>query len=115
MAGLKAVSLFLLGMLAVLGVAAVAAAHIEPGEIAVKFGTLNTFQAGVLLLVIGLVGSIEVAKGRRPRRLRTIMVGIALLSMPAGSVRRIATASRTIQGTAIAVSEAMSNAIKYGS
>jgi hypothetical protein len=80
MASFKAVSLFLLGMLAGVGVATVVAAHIEPGEMAVKFGVLNIFQAGVLLLVIGLAGGIEVTKGQRPRRLRTIMVGIALLA-----------------------------------
>jgi hypothetical protein len=81
MVGFKAVSLFLLGTLAGLGVATVVAAHIEPGEIAVKFGTLNTFQAGALLFIVSLVGGVAVAKGERTRRLGTAMGGIALLAI----------------------------------
>jgi hypothetical protein len=81
MAGFKAISLFLLGMLAGLGVATVVVAHIEPGEIAVKFGTLNTFLAGALLLIVSLVGGVAVAKGERTRRLGTALGGIAFLAI----------------------------------
>jgi hypothetical protein len=81
MAGVKAINLFLLGVLAGLGVAIVVAAHVEPGESAVKFGELNTFLAGSLLLTVSLVIGVEVAKGERTRRLGTALAGIALLAV----------------------------------
>jgi hypothetical protein len=82
MTALNATGTFLLGMLAGLGVALVIAAQpLDVGGTVSQFGPLNIFQAGVLLLVIGLVGSIEIARGLRPRRLGTIMAGIALLAV----------------------------------
>jgi hypothetical protein len=82
MAALKATGTFLLAMLAGLGVALVIAAQpLDLGGTVSHFGPFNIFQAGVLLLVIGLVGSIEVARGLRPRRLKIIMAGIALLAI----------------------------------
>ena len=85
MAGFKATSLFLLGMLAGLGVALVVVAHpLDPGRPVAQFGSLNTFLAGVLLVTIGLVGSVEVAKGQRTRQLRTALGGIALVAILLG-------------------------------
>jgi hypothetical protein len=81
MASSKAISLFLLGTFAGLGLATVVAAHIEPGTIAVTFGTLNTFQAGVLLFIVSLVGGVALTKGVQTRRLGTAMGGIALLAI----------------------------------
>jgi hypothetical protein len=82
MAGFKATSLFLLGMLAGLGVAIVVVAHpLDPGRPVAQFGSLNTFLAGILLVTIGLIGSVEIAKGQRTRRLRTALRGIALVAI----------------------------------
>jgi hypothetical protein len=82
MSALKATGFFLLGMLAGLGVALVIAAQpLDLGGTVSQIGPVNIFQAGVLLLVIGLVGCIEVARSPRSRRLRTIMAGIALLAV----------------------------------
>jgi hypothetical protein len=69
-------------MLAGLGVALVVVAHpLDSGRPVAQFGSLNTFLAGILLVTIGLIGSVEIAKGQRTRRLRTALRGIALVAI----------------------------------
>ena len=86
MARFRPVAFFLLGMFAGFGAALMAVAHLDdPGHLLTLIGSANAFLSGALLVTVGLIGGVEVANGQRTRRLRTVMVGVALLAIFLGS------------------------------
>jgi hypothetical protein len=86
MAGFKATSLFLSGTLAGVGAAGMVVGALLPHSAVqlLQFGSVHTVLAGVWLAAIGLVGGIELARGRRTRRLWTALAAIAMLAVLLG-------------------------------
>jgi hypothetical protein len=81
MAGFRAISLYLLGIVAGFGAALVSLAQLlDPGQELRSLDSISACTAGVLLVGTSLIGGIEVARGTRTWRLRTALLTIALMA-----------------------------------
>jgi hypothetical protein len=103
MAGIKATGVFLLGSLAGFGVAlllyfARVLGPILPG---LYLGPIDAFVAGSVLIAIGLLGSVVVARGSKSLQLRTSLVAIAMVAVLLGLMLEVRRRSKEFWGLAL--------------
>lgn len=102
MAGFRLAGVFLMGVLAGFGVALLTCATRLPyPRTLLEFSPVNSFLAGVVLLTLGALGCVAVAKAGKTCRLRTSLEAIAVIAALLGGVLDIRRRSSEFWGLAI--------------
>ena len=100
MAGLKATGVFLMGTLAGFGVAllAIVARPLEPIWPLLHLGSINSFLTGIVLITLGLLGGVGVARGSKSLQLRTSLGAIAMVAILMGGILEVRRRSKEYWG-----------------
>ena len=102
MAGIRLTGAFLMGSFAGFGIALLTCvARLLYLRTLLEFSPINSFLAGVVLLTLGTLGCVAVAKAGKTWRLRTTLGAIAMIAVLLGVVVEIRRRSSVFWGLAI--------------